>query len=82
MITVEIVEVDDRGRILVHKKLRKKYGIEPGKKVLLVERKDGILITPVNLSLERLSTILKDIHWGRESRRRAEKWLLEKSEKS
>ncbi len=79
---MSIVEVDNRGRILLNKRLRKKYKITPGGKVLLIESAEGILVKPVDLSLDRLSKILRKIKWGRESRRRAEEWLLKQVKKS
>ena len=79
---MDIAEIDNRGRILLNKKLRKKYNIKPGAKVLLIETKDGILIKPVDLSLRRLSFILKNIKWRREIRRSVEEWLLNQTKKS
>ncbi|MHA1589763.1 MAG: AbrB/MazE/SpoVT family DNA-binding domain-containing protein [Candidatus Njordarchaeales archaeon] len=79
---MEIVEVDNRGRILIKKKLRDKYNIVTGGKVVLIERKDGILIKPFDSSLEKLSHILKNLKWDRKARRRAEEWLLRGGERS
>ncbi len=79
---MNIVEVDNRGRILLNKKLRKKYNIKPGEKLLIIESEEGLLIKPVSLSLQRLSEILKDIKWGRKTKRSAEKWVLEQAKRS
>ena len=77
-----VVEVDNRGRILLNKRLRKKYNIKPGEKLLVIESEDGILLKSIDLSLERLSEIMKDVRWSRDARRRAEKWLIEEAKRS
>ncbi len=37
-----------KGQILIPVSLRKKYGLEPGSKVLLEETEAGVIIRPVN----------------------------------
>jgi len=45
MVSGSVVEVDSRGRILIPKKLRERFGI--GKKVLLIPRKDRLEVIPL-----------------------------------
>ena len=73
---MEITTIDSRGRVLINKRLRKKYGISAGKKVIIIERKDGLLVKPIDTSIDRLSRILARVEWERKTRKRAEKWLL------
>ena len=39
-----------KGQLLVPKRLRIKYGIEPGKRIALIESKQGILLQPMDES--------------------------------
>ncbi|MEP7323622.1 MAG: AbrB/MazE/SpoVT family DNA-binding domain-containing protein [Saprospiraceae bacterium] len=39
-----------KGQLLVPKRLRIKYGIQPGKRIALVESKQGILLRPMDES--------------------------------
>ncbi len=41
-----IVQVSEKGQILIPKGLRKKYGVAPGGRVHILEEPDGILIKP------------------------------------
>jgi len=41
-----ILQTSKKGQILIPKKYRKKLGIEPGSKVLLVEGDDSLIIKP------------------------------------
>lgn len=37
-----------KGQLLIPKRLREKYGIEPGIKVIFEETEDGVLVKPLN----------------------------------
>lgn len=37
-----------KGQLLIPKRLRDKYGIEPGTKVIFEETPDGVLVKPMN----------------------------------
>lgn len=37
-------KVGERGQVTIPKKLRARYGVEPGSEVVFEERKDGVLI--------------------------------------
>ncbi len=45
---MESSTVTVKGQILVPKRLRTKYGIEPNQKVAFIETKDGVLIKPLD----------------------------------
>lgn len=50
------VRVGSHGEIVIKKKLRKKYGIEPGHEVIELDAGDHIVIIPIsNNPLEKLS---------------------------
>jgi AbrB family looped-hinge helix DNA binding protein len=40
-------KVGERGQVTIPKKLRTRYGVEPGSEVVFEERKDGLLIKKV-----------------------------------
>ncbi len=44
---METASVTSKGQLVIPARLRRKYGIEPGTKVLFVERDNEILIQPV-----------------------------------
>ncbi len=79
---MEIATVDSRGRILINKRLRRKYGISAGKKVVIIRHKDGLLVKPIDTSIDKLSKILAKIKWGRKAREQAEEWLLKNTHES
>jgi len=77
---IEITSLDSRGRVLISAKLRRMYGLKPNMRVVLIPTEEGILIKPLKDPLKRLSEILEGIEWGRETRKRAEKWLLQQKQ--
>ena len=46
--TVEIVAVDDRGRVLIPRKLREKLGLSKGTKLLLAELGDTLILKKID----------------------------------
>ena len=77
---IEITSLDSRGRVLISAKLRKMYGLKPNMRIVLIPTEEGILIKPLKDPLKRLSEILEGIEWGREARKRAERWLLKQKQ--
>ena len=77
---IEITSLDSRGRVLISAKLRRMYGLKPNMRVVLIPTGEGILIRPLKDPLKRLSEILEGIEWRRETRKRAEKWLLQRKQ--
>jgi AbrB family looped-hinge helix DNA binding protein len=45
---METSVLTSKGQVLIPKRLRKKYGIEPGMKVVFDEAEGGVMIRPVN----------------------------------
>lgn len=43
---MSIAQISLKGQILLPKKIRNKYGVKPGGKVLILEQVEGILIKP------------------------------------
>ena len=41
-----IAQISLKGQILLPKKIRNKYGVKPGGKVLILEQAEGLLIKP------------------------------------
>ncbi|MHA1616809.1 MAG: AbrB/MazE/SpoVT family DNA-binding domain-containing protein [Candidatus Njordarchaeales archaeon] len=72
----EITTLDDRGRVLIGKNLRRKYGLKEKSIVVLIPLREGILIKPIKDPLKRLSEILRGITWDRRVRKRVEEWVL------
>ncbi len=56
------------------------YGLKPNMHIVLIPTEEGILIKSLKDPLKRLSEILEGIEWGRETRKRAEKWLLQQKQ--
>jgi AbrB family looped-hinge helix DNA binding protein len=52
--------ITSKGQITIPSKLRKKFNLEGGKRVLFIETSDGILIKPVLSEMRMLRGILKD----------------------
>jgi AbrB family looped-hinge helix DNA binding protein len=44
---IEASRITRKGQIVIPAKLRRRYGIEPGTKVLFIERNDEIFLQPV-----------------------------------
>lgn len=52
----EVVSVSTKGQIVLPKKVRQKFGIEPGKKLLVATDERGILLRKLeDLSLQEIS---------------------------
>jgi AbrB family looped-hinge helix DNA binding protein len=43
---MSVVQISPKGQILIPKRIREKYGVEPGGKVQIFEGTDGIVIKP------------------------------------
>ncbi len=57
---METSTLTSKGQLLIPKRLRLKYGIEPGVKVVFEETPDGVLVKPLNENFfKRFSGILK-----------------------
>jgi AbrB family looped-hinge helix DNA binding protein len=52
--------ITSKGQITIPSKLRKKFNLESGKRVLFIETSDGILIKPVLSEMRMLRGMLKD----------------------
>ena len=55
------LKVGPKGQITLIKKLRDKYGIEPGSLVEEIEADNGILIKPVESSLKRWKELKENV---------------------
>ncbi len=55
------LKVGPKGQITLIKKLRDKYGIEPGSLVDEIEVDDGILIKPIESSLKRWKNLKEKV---------------------
>jgi len=55
------LKVGPKGQITLIKKLREKFGIEPGSLVEEVEADDGILIKPMESSLKRWKNLKEKV---------------------
>lgn len=55
------LKVGPKGQITLIKKLRDKYGIEPGSLVEEIEVDDGILIKPIESSLKRWKNLKEKV---------------------
>jgi len=55
------LKVGPKGQITLIKKLRDKYGIEPGSLVDEIEVDDGILIKPIEASLKRWKNLKEKV---------------------
>ncbi len=45
---METSMMTSKGQVVVPSRLRKKYGIKPGLKIAFIERKDGVLLIPMD----------------------------------
>ncbi len=58
---METSMMTSKGQVLVPSRLRKKYGIKPGLKVVFIEQKDGVLIRSMDQAFfDQYVGILKD----------------------
>jgi len=72
-----IVQVDERFRVTITRRLRKIFPVSVGEKLYVVASGDALLLKRVPRDpAGRLDEILGDLKFDRESRRRAEGWLL------
>lgn len=44
MMNMKVVQMSQKGQILIPKKMRNRYGVKPGSKVQILEERDGLLI--------------------------------------
>src|SRR5262245_15442109 len=55
VMTDAICRVSPKGGVVIPAGLRRKYGIQPGSRVVALERPDGVLIVPAVVKLVELS---------------------------
>jgi AbrB family looped-hinge helix DNA binding protein len=79
---LEVAEVDGRYRITIPKEVRATFKMVKGQRFFIVRYRDDLLLKPIPTDpAERLDQIIGDFDFGRESRRRAEEWLLKQDRK-
>jgi len=72
-----MVIIDNKGRVVIPKEIREKFGLKPGAKLQVEIRENEIVFKPkFKDPSEILAEILGDFKFSREDRRRAEQWLL------
>ncbi|MEK6861231.1 MAG: AbrB/MazE/SpoVT family DNA-binding domain-containing protein [Nanoarchaeota archaeon] len=57
----ELINVGEKGQIVIPKKIRKDFKIEKGTKLLIGEDKDRIIIKPVKLDEKHLFMLLSEL---------------------
>jgi len=78
LILPSIATVDSKGRIVLPKDIREKYGIQPGFKVIIEDKGEGEILIRIiknDPSLE-LAKLLGDFTFTRKDRVEAEKLLV------
>jgi len=79
---LEVAEVDERYRITIPKEVRATFKMVKGQRFFVIRYGDDLLLKPIPADpAERLDRIIGDFRFGRESRRKAEEWLLRQDEK-
>lgn len=74
--------MDQRYRVTIPKEVRKTFRIIKGQKFYLVPYGDDLLMKQVPMDPARkLNEIIGDFKFNRETRRKAEKWLLDQVSK-
>ncbi len=73
-----IVELDKRHRVTLPKEVRKRFRVVEGQKFFLVPYGDDLIMKPVPKDPSKeLSKIVGDFSFGKDERKKAEKWLLQ-----
>lgn len=58
---METSNLTAKGQLLIPKRLRNKYGIQPGKKIALIESKDGLILKAMDSRFfDRFVGLLKE----------------------
>ena len=79
---MELVEVDERYRVTIPKEVRKSFKIVKGQRFYLVPNGNDLLMKPFPAdAASRLDEVVGDFKFGREARRKADKWLLQQVDK-
>jgi AbrB family looped-hinge helix DNA binding protein len=79
---LEVAEVDGRYRITIPKEVRTTFKVAKGQRFFVVRHGDDLLLKPIPPDpAEKLDHIIGDFDFGRESRRRAEEWLLKQKDR-
>lgn len=60
-------QVDERGRVVLPKRLRERYGLEPGRNVTVEAVEGGVLVKPAMQVDEALDRLRGAIHKGNRS---------------
>lgn len=79
---LEVAEADERFRITIPKEVRATFKMAKGQRFFVVRDGDDLVLKPIPADpAERLDSIIGDFDYEKESRRRAEEWLLKKARK-
>lgn len=79
-VVTQVVKADDRGRVTIPCEIREEVGLKAGAEVEVRAEGDRVILSPVTeRRAEKLSAMLGDVRFDRKARRRAERWLLERS---
>lgn len=77
-----LVELDERYRVTIPKKVRQKVKVIKGQKFYLITYGDNLLMKPVPMDApERLDEIIGEFRFDKETRRKAGEWLLKQTRK-
>jgi len=49
MSTLEVTSLSTKGQVVIPKEIRKKLGLKPGTKMIVIQERDNILLKPITL---------------------------------
>ncbi len=79
---MSVVEMDERHRVTIPKHIRRTYGMVKHQRFYLVQYGHDLIMKAIPKNAdERLDEIIGDFTFNREARRKAEKWLLDQTNK-
>ena len=77
---MSVVEVDERFRITIPRKLRRAFPVWAGEKLYVIAAGDMLILRKISEDPSaRLHQLLGNLRFGREVRRRAEEWMLKEA---
>jgi bifunctional DNA-binding transcriptional regulator/antitoxin component of YhaV-PrlF toxin-antitoxin module len=80
---MELVEVDERYRVTIPKDVRTAFKVVKGQQFYLVPYGNDLLMRPVPADpAKKLDSVIGDFRFDRESRRKAQEWLLKQQRDS